>query len=553
MATFVIIRTINKFNTLRNRIVVENQLTEYKLVFFTNISHEFRTPLTLIQGALEKIENRGRLPQEMAYPIKVMQRSTQRLLRLVNQLLEFRKMQNKKLSLSLEELDVVAFLYDIFDSFNETAARKKMTFRFVPSVESCRLFIDKEKVDKIIYNLLSNAFKYTPDGGKITLSMIVDQHSEQLLVAVADNGIGIPKEKQSQLFSRFMQNSFSGDSMGIGLHLTYELVNIHKGTITFKENNGGGSVFTVSLPLKSSVYAEEDFLQDNRWIVEDSPEETSLLVSSEESEEPTDSKPLNKERILVIEDDVDVSEFLQHELSVYFEVISKSDGVAGLEYARIGEVNLIVCDVLMPGMNGFEVVRQLKSDFETSHIPVILLTAMTTAENQLEGVESGADAYITKPFSPKLLLARITQLITQRDKLRKKFLNSPDRIQPMFSSGADKQFLEDLHDRIEEHLSDPKLSAEELAVMMNLGRTTFFRKVRGVTGYSPNEYIRILKIKKAAELLLGGYYNVSEVSYQLGFSHPFYFSRCFKEQFGVPPSVYVREKQENNESESKEE
>lgn len=539
ISAYIAFRTINRFHTLRNRIEIENQLTEYKLVFFTNISHEFRTPLTLIQGALEKIEGMRNLPKEMAYSIQIMEKSTQRMLRLINQLLEFRKMQNKKLSLSLEETDVIFLLRNIYTSFTDTAEKKNMQFSFVPSVDSYHLFIDKEKLDKIVYNLLSNAFKYTPASGKITFTVIVDHSSDKLMMTVTDSGIRISKEKQSQLFSRFMQSNFSGDSMGIGLHLAHELVNIHKGSITYHENDGGGSIFTVCLPLATSGYAEKDFRLPNPMATDDIlPDTPSFAASPVENEES--STPINKKKILIIEDDMDVREFLSKELSTYFEVVSEPDGKAGLERARTCDADLIVCDVLMPGLTGYEVTRQLKNDFETSHIPIILLTAMSTTENQLEGVESGADAYITKPFSFKLLLARIFQLINQREKLRKKFLSNPGITQLAISSDTDKKFLDKLHDTLEKNMNNPELTAEDFAAKMSLGRTTFFRKVRGVTGCSPNEYIRILRIKKAAELLLDGSYNVSEVSYQVGFSHPFYFSRCFKEQFGVPPSVYVK-------------
>lgn len=259
MAMYMTFRLIHKFAILRNRIQLEKQLTEYKLVFFTNISHEFRTPLTLIQGALEKIEAMGRVSKELAYPIKVMDRSTQRMLRLINQLLEFRKMQNNKLVLSLEETDVIVFLYDIFLSFRETAESKEMEFKFIPSVSSYPMFVDKGKLDKIVYNLLSNAFKYTPEGGKIVCSVDVEEETKKMIISVSDTGIGIPLEKRGQLFSRFMQSSFSGDSMGIGLHLTHELVNVHKGSIEYAENEGQGSVFTVTLPLDCSVYESKDF------------------------------------------------------------------------------------------------------------------------------------------------------------------------------------------------------------------------------------------------------------------------------------------------------
>ncbi len=551
---YIAYRLVLNFNLLRNKVQVEKQLTEYKLVFFTNISHEFRTPLTLIQGALEKIQGMEKVPKEMANSLKVMNKSTQRMLRLINQLLEFRKMQNNKLALSLEETDVMGFLHEIFLSFKDTAASKNMDFRFQPSVASYKMFIDKGNLDKVVYNLLSNAFKYTPSNGKVTLSAIVDEEKQCLEISVSDTGIGIAKEKRGELFKRFMQSNFSSNSTGIGLHLTHELVNVHKGTITYDENQGGGSIFTVLLPTATSVYEEKDFLIPHNAFLE---EKSYKKGSEEETEIPEVNEiearePSNPYRLLIIEDDNDVREFLKDEFKPYFEVVTEADGLSGLERARTYDADLIICDVLMPGLTGFEVTRKLKSDFDTSHIPIILLTAMSSAENHLKGVESGADAYITKPFSPKLLLARAFQLIKQREKLRKKFSDEPGMITPTIcTSEKDKQFADKLQSILEQQIGNSEFAVDDLASIMGLGRSTFYRKVRGVTGYSPNEYMRIIRMKKAAELLLENRYTVAEVSYKVGIEDPFYFSKCFKKQFGHSPSVYLRGK--NDAEEGKEE
>lgn len=533
---------IRNFNNLRNRIQVETQLTEYKLMFFTNISHEFRTPLTMIQGALEKIESLNKIPKEMVYPIQLMNKSTNRMLRLINQLLEFRKMQNNKLSLMLEETDVMVFFYDIYRSFKETADDKQIDFHFAPSTSSYKMFVDQSKLDKIVYNLLSNALKYTPKGGKVVFAIIVNEEVGKLFISVSDNGVGIPKEKQGELFSRFMQSGFSHNSVGIGLHLTYELVNVHKGSISFDENEGGGSVFTVILPLDSSVYGKNDFLvssilQEESFVHEQCD---TYLTVNHDSVTPD---PLNKKRILIIEDDGDVRKFLETELGIYFEIISEPDGLSGLQKAQSFEVDLIICDVLMPGMNGFDVTRKLKRDFETSHIPIILLTAMSTSENKLEGVESGADAYITKPFSSRLLLARIFQLIEQREKLKRKFSNDPAMTsQALCSTELDRKFGEKLQTILEKQLDNPEFTIEDFASAVGISRAAFFRKVKGVTGYTPNEYMRILRMKRAMELLQEGIYNVSEIAYKVGMNDPLYFSKCFKSHFGAPPSAYLHKK-----------
>lgn len=567
---YFVYRTIRNINNLRNKIKVEKQLTEYKLVFFTNISHEFRTPLTLIQGALDRIHRTHNIPKEIRYSIKLMDKSTQRMLRLINQLLEFRKMQNNKLALSLEETDVIAFLYEIYLSFQDTAESKNMDFKFIPSVNSYKMYIDKGNIDKIAYNLLSNAFKYTPSGGKIEFSIYIDKLKQLLIMKVTDTGVGIPKEKRNELFKRFMQSSFSSDSIGVGLHLTHELVHVHKGNICYEENPSGGSIFIVTLPTDSSIYQSNDFLiPENAILKEEAQNHPSLSALNEEnahseSEEEIDKEveniekelktelnasdqegPLNKRKILIIEDDNDVREFLKEELTPYFEVAAEADGKNGLEYAHNNDIDLIISDVMMPGYNGFEITRKLKSDFSTSHIPIILLTALNAAESHLEGVKSGADSYITKPFSTKLLLASIFKLIEQRDKLKEKFSNDLSAKRPvMCTSDKDKEFVENLTKIVEEQLTNPEFTADDFASMMSLGRTIFYRKVRGVTGYTPKEYLRIMRMKKAAELLSTKKYTVSEVTYMVGINDPFYFSRCFKAQFGISPSSYQKRYQE---------
>lgn len=532
---------IRNFNRLRNRIAIEKQLTEYKLEFFTNISHEFRTPLTLIQGALNKLVNIENPPKEMQRPLRTMDKSTRRMLRLINQLLEFRKMQKSKLALSLEETDVIAFLYEIFLSFKDTSESKHMDFSFEPSQPSYKMYIDKGNLDKVTYNLLSNAFKYTPSNGKIIFKVDILEDKQQLRIQVIDNGIGIPKEKRSELFKRFMQSSFSHSSVGVGLHLTHELVNVHKGSISYEDNEGGGSVFTVILPTNSEIYQEKDFLVPNQLLIEEEEQHAKEFIREEKPEDtfqpPVD--PLNKRKVLIIEDDTDIREFLKEEVGVYFEVEVAADGTSGFEKASTYDADLIICDVLMPGMNGFEVTRKLKNEFTTSHIPIILLTALDIEEKYQEGIESGADAYITKPFNVSLLLARIFKLIELRDKLRQKYSNEPGLAHSIIcTNDKDQKFSTKLNEVLNEHMTDTEFSVNDFAGIMGLGRTVFYKKVRGVTGYSPYEYLRVMRLKKAAEMLLTEDLTIAEVAYSVGINDPFYFSKCFKSQFGVSPSAY---------------
>ena len=542
VALYFAFKITRDFTRLHNKIQVEKQLTDYKLVFFTNISHEFRTPLTLIKGALERIQRIDNYPKDFAHPLQTMEKSTNRMIRLIDQLLEFRKMQNNKLALSLEKTDVIAFVYEIFLSFSDISESKNMDFQFESSVNSYMMFIDKGKLDKIVYNLLSNSFKYTPSSGKVSLVVNVDQEKGVLLIRVKDSGVGIPKEKRAELFKRFMQSNFSGNSVGIGLHLVNELVGVHKGKIWYDENEEGGSVFSVSLPLDENIYGEKDFLIPNNILMKEEQSMNNVKLTVNESQEISDAVPLNKYKILVIEDDNDVRQFLKEEIGVYFEVETAEDGVAGLEKIKDYDADLIVCDVMMPNMNGYEVTKRLKDDFQTSHIPVILLTALGTTENHLEGIESGADAYMTKPFSVKLLLTRIIKLIEQREKLREKFSSEPGVTRlAICSTDKDKEFIDKLHQILEAEIANAEFSIDDFAARMGLGRTVFYKKVKGVTGHSPNEYLRIIRMKKAAEMLLSTSLTVSEVSYKVGINDPFYFSKCFKSQFGVAPSVYQKQ------------
>lgn len=538
----LVVKFVHDKNVLRNRIRLEQELTRYKLVFFTNIAHEFRTPLTLMQGSLEKekrIMKANRWQTELEKTIRVMDKSVQRMLRLIDQLLEFRKMQAGKLKLSLQETDAVMFVKGICRMFDDAAESKEIAYSFESSEPAHAMFLDQQMIDKVVFNLLSNAFKYTPAKGTISVSL---SFTDVMTIRVADTGVGIPQEKREQLFSRFMQSSYTGESFGIGLHLTHELVRTHHGEIVYEENEGGGSVFVVTIPLKKDCYEASDFL------VKDSPILKTDLAKEREGQDEKlievvpsapPSAPLNRRTILLIEDDNDVREFLLSELESCFDLKVASDGKAGIAMAKELDVDLIVSDVMMPGMNGFELTKRLKNSFETSHIPIILLTALSTDENVLEGTESGADAYITKPFSPQLLMARILQLLNQREILRQKFGKEPQEIRSaMLSNEQDSLFVKRLDSIVYSRLGEQDLSVDKVAGLLHLGRTIFYKKVRGTTGYTPNEYIRVIRLRKAAELLKEGEKNVSEVAYAVGFDNPYYFSKCFKEQFGMPPSQY---------------
>ncbi|MFA5046099.1 MAG: two-component regulator propeller domain-containing protein [Paludibacter sp.] len=544
---------ILKFYRLNNAVKVERQLTDYKLRFFTNISHEFRTPLTLIKGSVDTLTDlKSKMTEPWQHLVNDLEKNTAHLLRLIDQLMEFRKLQNNKQKLNLQLTDAVEFTRDIFTSFSNVASKMNIEYKFFPTRAAIPVYLDQSKVDKIVFNLLSNAFKFTPRGGKISLITEVDEATQMLKISVRDTGIGIPREKQSLLFSRFMQINFSSSGTGVGLSLVKEFTNLHKGNVRFRENEGGGSIFIVEFSLNSEIYSKDDFLNEQVVVFNEDKKEVYNL--SEFIEQNTNAEMLNllpnepfvgrKYKVLVIDDNDDIRDFLNEKLSPYFEIITAEDGTKGINMCMETDPDLIICDVMMPGMNGFELTKMLKDDFATCHIPVILLTAYIADENNTEGIEAGADAYISKPFSMTHLMLQINKLIEKRERLHKHYASSElgeelktdtDLVVPE----RDKQFLQLLEDLLEEHLTNPDFSVDEFAQLANTGRTLFFRKIKYLTGYTPNDFIRIRRMKKAAELLKTYKYNVSEVSYMVGINDPFYFSKCFKAQFGCSPSRYI--------------
>lgn len=552
-AVFFALRLIHKFNNLNNAVKVERQLTDYKLRFFTNISHEFRTPLTLIKGSVDTLnELKNKMAEPLQHLVSDLEKNTSHMLRLIDQLLEFRKLQNNKQKLNLQKTEMVLFLQEIYSSFSNVASKTNIEYKYLPSKSNIPVYIDQNKVDKIVFNLLSNAFKFTPRGGKITLVMETDEVAQVLRISVADNGIGIPKEKQSLLFSRFMQINFSATGTGIGLSLVNEFTALHKGTVHFAENEGGGSIFTVEFPLNSNVYSQDEFLIEQAVVAKENKKDIynlSEFFEHNDSELLLNLLPIapiegKKYKVLVIDDNDDIRDFLYEKLNPYFDIITAEDGNIGFHKSMEEDPDLIICDVMMPGMNGFELTKKLKDDFATCHIPVILLTAYIADEHNTEGIEAGAEAYISKPFSMKHLMLQINKLLEKNEKLHQHYASNEPIAKVIVENHLeiperDNQFLKQVEELLEQHLTNPDFSVDDFAAMTNTGRTLFFKKVKFLTGYSPNELIRVRRMIKAAELLKTFKYNVSEVSYMVGINDPFYFSKCFKSQFGCSPSHYI--------------
>ena len=533
---FVFIRFLLRISTLNNAVKMEKQLTDYKLRFFTNISHEFRTPLTLIKGAVERMSDIKELPAEVSKNVNLLNRNTLQMSRLIDQLLEFRKLQNNVLTLNLEMTDISDFTRNAYYAFKEIAFQKNIEYQFEGMNGKWDFYIDRNKVEKILFNLLSNAFKFTPAKGKITCTVVRDAISENCIISVVDTGVGIPKEKREFLFGRFMKLNTSAEGTGIGLELVKEFTGAHKGKVKYIPNPEGGSIFTVELPSKKEVYSDVKFLD----VVDAGNKE---VVQVEHNDDHVIQRPVNPHhwKILVIDDNYDIREYLKDELQHHFDIELAVDGKDGLDKAIESNPTLIICDVKMPEMDGLEVTRRLKDNFETSHIPIILLTAMSSDTIKLQGSECGADEYIMKPFSFKYLLSRVYSLIDQRDRLKKRYSVDINVKKGLLSQGnKDQAFYDLINEIIDRHLAEASFTVTEFTELAGQTRTIFYKKVKGLTGYSPNELIKIKRMKKAAELIVEDKYNVSEVAWQVGIEDPFYFSKCFKAQFGCAPSKYGR-------------
>jgi DNA-binding response OmpR family regulator len=384
--------------------------------------------------------------------------------------------------------------------------------------------------------------KHTPENGAILVKLAFSVQEDRMILSVSDSGAGVPKEKRSLLFVRFAQINNMQGGTGVGLHLTAEMAAAHKGKIEYSDSELGGACFSVSIPLSDVNYMKEEIIMPPALPQTSTDMDDEDTTPANGKEEVKMNSSFSHCKILIIDDEDDMRDFIAGQLEANFTILTAKDGTDGLEKASQWQPDLIVCDVMMPGINGFDVTRTLKDNLLTSHIPIILLTAHSSEKHRLEGIEAGADSYITKPFSLKYLSARIVKLIEQREKLREKFAMEPgvpQNYETMPFTDRDKELLDKVDRLIEKNMKDPDFHiSNAFAEITRMGRTSFYKKIKGITGYAPNEYLRIVRVKKAAELLMTTDLNVSEVSYQVGINDPLYFSKKFKAQFGKSPSDY---------------
>lgn len=509
------------------------EVTAQKLQFFTNVSHEVRTPLTLILAPLDRLIVSLR-ESPYASDLGLIQKNANRLLRVINQILDFRKVEGKQEKLAVREIDLVPFVGEIKSYFDSMGSVRAISYTFTSSMKQCTLWIDPDLLEKVLVNLLSNAFKFTPEGGSVRIELTEEE--DRVFIRVIDTGSGIQPGNLPHLFDRFYTEDRSMGT-GIGLQLVKEYIHMHGGEIHVKSEPGQRTTFTVCLRKGKAHFEDSDLMETS---VSHQAYEASRLDDSETKEILSKTYPYT---ILITEDDDEVRGFLERELSLHFKIRTAANGKDALRVLEEEEISLVVSDVMMPEMNGFELCRTIKSQLLFSHIPVILLTALTDERQRIFGITGGADDYIQKPFHTDYVKIKIIHLLQERQKLRERLLEKlrDNRLllsEPEKVESIDDAFLRKFAEQIEAVYADPEYNVEKLSETLGLSRGHLHRKIKELTGTAPVEFLRTYRLNKATQLLRQNAYTVSEVAYRTGFSSPAYFSKCFKAVYGVTPTEY---------------
>mgnify|MGYP002557342088 FL=1 len=509
------------------------EVTAQKLQFFTNVSHEVRTPLTLILAPLDRLIISLR-ESPYASDLRLIQKNANRLLRVINQILDFRKVEGKQEKLAVREIDLVPFVGEIKSYFDSMASVRAIAYTFTSSIKQCTLWIDPDLLERVFFNLLSNAFKFTPEGGSVRIELTEEE--DRVFIQVIDTGSGIQPGNLPHLFDRFYTEDRSMGT-GIGLHLVKEYIHMHGGEIHVESEPGQRTTFTVCLRKGKAHFEDSDLMETS---VSHQAYEASRLDDSETHKMLSKTYPYT---ILITEDDDEVRCFLERELSLHFKIRTAANGKDALRVLEEEEISLVVSDVMMPEMNGFELCRMIKSQLPFSHIPVILLTALTDERQRIFGITGGADDYIQKPFHTDYVKIKIIHLLQERQKLRERLLeklrdNKLLLSEPEKVESIDDAFLRKFAEQIEAVYADPEYNVEKLSETLGLSRGHLHRKIKELTGTAPVEFLRTYRLNKATQLLRQNAYTVSEVAYRTGFSSPAYFSKCFKAVYGVTPTEY---------------
>ena len=538
------------------RIALElHEADQLKIRFFMNISHEFRTPLTLILGPLEQLRESLKSSTISLSNFNLIDRNAKRLLRLVNQLLDLRSLETNTMRLKVSEGNLETFLYEIFSHFTYNANRFAINYRFTAKPADYNCYFDHDIVEKVMYNLLSNAFKYVNDNGIINITIDKLKHHELIeyelpvnekktgdyvRISIRDNGIGIEEEKLPYIFDRFYQvthNIKHQKGTGIGLSLAKELINLHKGQIIVHSKITKGTTFTIVLPVSKNFFHINEMTSDTG---NDTKEDYPLISyeppPSLQSQEYTGQQDENT-LILIVDDNFDIREYLKNCLGRQFKLIEAENGKTGFQKAKKHLPDLIIADIMMPVVDGYALSQKIKSDIALSHTPLILLTARSGKEDELTGLNTGAEDYITKPFNKDVLLARINTILNNRkltrEKIKRELVDNENPL-PSFN----EKFLQQVNSLCEENMGDSSFNVEQLCEILNISQPHLYRKIKNLTDHSPNEFIRILRLKKAARLINHDSDNISQIAYDVGFTDPKYFSKCFKAFFGQSPRAY---------------
>lgn len=538
------------------------EMDRKKMQFFNNISHEFNSPITLILDPLEKLIRSTKVEKRVKSSLALIYRNASRLKRMIDQLKDFHSIETGGLKLQLSKGDIIQFIRHVADSFHEYAEVRKIKFEFSPDPESYFAWFDSDKLDKILYNILSNAFKFTPENGEVKVSVSIlpsyelnpDTYKAEkyIEIIVKDSGIGIPKEKRDDIFKRFNHvDDYKGrqfDGSGIGLAFAHELIVLYKGHIDFVSEEGEGTEFIVHIPVDEQFLEEHQLVSeftvlpvDNRSVPyqSDPANRTDESDGSVQKQMQTQNLPI----LLIIDDDREVRKYIKDSLELKYRIIEAENGTDGMKKAKAVIPDLIIADLKMPGISGIELCTRLKQSIKTSHIPIIILTAYSSSEYKMKGLQKGVDAYITKPFSIDILEAQIVNLLNTREKLidtfRREFVFEPKKI---VVSDLDAKFLKQIIEIIKKHLSDPAFNSEVLANEIGLSRMQLYRKIRGLTDQTVHEFIRSIRLEHAVNLLEDSKMTITEVAYEVGFNDLTYFARCFRKQYDKSPSEYISSK-----------
>ena len=549
----VLIRMFFTSVKLKNDMALQESLNDIKGRFFTNISHELRTPLTLILGGIEDIRQRTAPGSKDEYSVNLVYRNSKRMMTLVNQLLDIRRIVRGKIQLNISQIDIVQIVRQVYDDFKDMSVERHIEMRLTHSVDSLPIWADSVRIEALVYNLISNAFKYTADGGRIEVAVYYKEGDRHFTLMVKDNGIGVPKDRQTAIFEPFIstsESSFNGvASSGIGLSFCKEIAEVHGGRIWVESEKGKGSKFYVRMPLGREHFNENADSGNGAGQDESKTESYGL---SKYKVSPT--HPEHALKVMVVEDNAELRIYIYNSLINKYEVRDAANGVEALALIDGGWMpDIIITDLMMPQMDGIELVNRIRNDFNTSHIPIIMITAKHENDTHLRAMKYGVDGYISKPFTMELLSARIDNLMERRRTLLSMFASAnnagtrtdagkveihPDEI---VITDRDESLIKKVMTWLEENVADADVTVDQLAAYVGMGRTSMYNKIKGLTGKSPVELIQDFRLEKATYYLRSGQYSVSETCYKVGFSDPGYFSRSFKKHFGVSPMDYIKE------------